>query len=305
MTRKTFDIRLPVLEALGAGRAVVALESTIIAHGMPYPQNVETALEVERIVEEAGAVPATLAVLSGRITVGLTPEEIERLATGGNVMKAGERELPLAAATKRDAATTAGASIAIAAAAGIDVFVTGGIGSVGPDAHRDFDISADLAALAEYPVITVCAGAKAFMDIAGTLEVLETLRVPVATWRTDEFPLFYSRGSGHRSSWRVESADEVAAFFDAKRELGQVGGLLVGVPVPAQDELPLEELLSVVETAKKKWREAGSRGNRMTPFILSTIQSETQGRSLRANIALIRNNARIGAEIAQALRLRE
>jgi pseudouridine-5'-phosphate glycosidase len=305
MTRKTFDIRPHILEALGAGRAVVALESTIIAHGMPYPQNVETAMAVEKIVEDAGAIPATLAVLDGRVTVGLTAEEVERLATARNVMKAGERELPLALATKRDAATTAGASIAIAAAAGVNVFVTGGIGSVGPEAWKDFDISADLAALAEYPVVTVCAGAKAFMDIPGTLELLETLRVPVAMWRTDEFPLFYSRGSGCGSGWRVDSAEEVAEVFRARRELGQRGGVLVGAPVPEGDALPLEELLPVVEAAKRKWREEGARGSRMTPFILSTIQTETQGRSLRANIALIRNNARIGAEIAQALRLRE
>lgn len=282
-------------------RPVVALESTIIAHGMPYPVNVETALAVEEIVRAQGAEPATLGLLDGRIVVGLDAAEIERLGTGRNVMKCCERDIPMAVALGADAATTAGASIAIAAAAGLSVFVTGGIGAVGPQAATDFDISADLPAIAQYPVVTVCAGAKAFMDIGATLEWLETQRVPVATWGSEEFPLFYSRHSGFQSGWRVDAAEEVASVFAAKRRLGLNGGLLVAVPVPEEQALPEEVTRGAIAEALQAAQTAGVKGKALTPFLLARIKELTGGRSLESNIALIRNNARVGGQIAAAL----
>jgi pseudouridine-5'-phosphate glycosidase len=301
MRAGAFSISPEVRAALAAGRAVVALESTIIAHGMPYPRNLETALAVEAAIRAAGAVPATLGVVAGEITVGLSGEQIRLLATHPEVMKAGERDLALAVAHGCHAATTAGASMAIAAAAGIRVFVTGGIGGVGPDAARDFDISADLAALASYKVVTVCAGAKAFMDVPATLEYLETLRVPVATWRAAEFPLFYARSSGCVSAWVVHEASELAAVFAARARLGLEGGILVGVPVPEAQALPPEITRAVIQAATEDVRRRGIAGPAFTPALLSATAERTGGRSLEANVALILNNARVGAEIARAL----
>ncbi len=302
MNREALRIAAHVAEALDTGRAVVALESTIIAHGMPYPVNRDTALAVERIVREGGAVPATLGMLDGEIVVGLSAEEIEIMATAKGVEKAGERDLPVLAARGKHAAVTAGASISIAAAAGIEVFVTGGIGGVGPMAARDFDISADLPAIAEYPVITVCAGTKAFMDVPATLEYLETARVPVATYRTDDFPLFYSRSSGVRSPWRVEEAEEIAAAWAAQKRLGRAGGFLVGVPVPEESALPEDRTRAAIAVAMDQIAAAGITGKAVTPFLLAAIKEATEGKSLAANIALIRNNAAVGAAIAVALR---
>ncbi len=283
---------------------IVALESTIIAHGMPYPRNVETALEVERIVREAGAEPKTLGILKGEIVVGLTPEQIEEIGTKQGVWKACERDIPLAVAQKADAAVTAGASMALAARAGIEVFVTGGIGAVGPHASRDFDISADLPAIAEYPVVSVCAGAKAFMDIGATLEWLETQRVPVGTWQAEEFPLFYSRRSGFASGWRVDRAEEVASAWDARKRLGFRGGMLIAAPLPAECALPEEETRAAIEEALSRAEISGVSGKGLTPFLLAEIKAITGGRSLESNVALIRNNARIGAEIAVAIERR-
>lgn len=297
MKASTFQISPRVRGA----RAVVALESTIVAHGMPYPVNVETARAVERIVEEEGATPATVGVMGGEVVVGLGAAQIEHLGTSGSVMKAGERDLAVARARRLDAATTAGASAAIASAAGIEVFVTGGIGGVGPYARDDFDISADLAALASYPVVTVCAGAKAFMDIAGTLELLETLRVPVVGYGTDDFPLFYTAHSGHAVSARAGSPEEVAALFRAHTELGMGTGMLVCVPVPEEYSLAEEELRRAMEAALERARAAGVTGKAYTPFVLAAIKEASGGRSLEANIALIQNNARVGARVARAL----
>ncbi|MCC6367912.1 MAG: pseudouridine-5'-phosphate glycosidase [Bryobacterales bacterium] len=302
MRRDRFVIDARVQQALDDGSPVVALESTIIAHGMPYPVNVETALAVERIVRQHGAVPATLGVVAGQVVVGLSPDQIELFGTSKEVEKAGERELPLVVARRAHAAVTAGASIAIAEAAGIRVFVTGGIGGVGPLAAKDFDISADLQAIAGYSVITVCAGTKAFMDVPATLEYLETMRVPVATWRSAEFPLFYSRRSGVKSDWVAQGAEEIARTFEAKMSLGMNGGMLVGVPVPEEQALPEEETRAVIGKAMARIRDTGITGKAVTPFLLSAIKDETGGRSLRANVALIRNNAGVGAEIAAALR---
>jgi len=280
---------------------VVALESTIIAHGMPYPQNVDTALDVERIVREAGAEPRTIGILGGEIIVGMSPHQIELMGTLKDVWKACERDIALAVAQGADAAVTAGASIALAARAGIDVFVTGGIGAIGPDAARDFDISADLPAIAEYPVLTVCAGAKAFMDIAATLEWLETHRVPVAVWRADEFPMFYSRSSGITGPWRVNEPDDIARAFAARRHLGFNGGMLLAVPLPEDDSMPALAVKQAIATALEQAHVEGVTGKALTPFLLSRIQELTAGRSLLSNIALIRNNARVGAEVAVAL----
>lgn len=304
MRSEMLKIAPKVAEALRDGRPVVALESTIIAHGMPYPDNVETAVAVEKIVEQAGAVPATLGVLGGRIIVGLDEAQIEFFGTSKDVLKACERDLPVAVAKGQNAATTAGASIAIAAGAGIRVFVTGGIGGVGPVASEDFDISADLVGIAVYPVLTVCAGTKAFMDVAATLEYLETLRVPVAMYMTDEFPLFYSRRSGCSSGWRVDSPEEAAAAFAVQLSLGMAVGMLLAVPVPEQDALPEAETRAAIDTAMASLRAAGVRGKAVTPFLLKAIKESTGGRSLAANKALIRNNARVGAETAVLLSAR-
>ncbi len=275
----------------------VALESTIIAHGMPYPANVETALAVEQIIREGGAEPRTLGILNGEIIVGMTPDQIEQLATRPGVWKACERDIPLAVSRGADAALTAGASLSVAARHGIEVLVTGGIGAVGPTASRDFDISADLPAIADYRVITVCAGAKAFMDIAATLEWLETHRVPVGVWQSDEFPLFYSRRSGFPAPWNVPHSAEAAAVFQAR----QNGGVLIAVPLPSADALPEEETRAAIATAIADAESAGIHGKSLTPFLLNRIKQLTMGRSLSANISLIRNNARVGAGIAKAL----
>ncbi len=279
----------------------VALESTIIAHGMPYPQNVETALEVESIVREAGAVPKTIGILNGQIIVGMSPGQIEQMGNSKSVWKACERDIALAVARKADAAVTAGASIALAARSGIRVFVTGGIGAVGPSAGRDFDISADLPAIAQYPVLTVCAGAKAFMDIAATLEWLETHRVPVAVWRSDDFPMFYSRTSGIAGPWRVDSAEEIARAFAVRRRMAFDGGMLLAVPLPEDDSMPELTVKHAVATAVEQARVEGVSGKALTPFLLGRIREITGGRSLQSNIALIKNNARVGAEVAVAL----
>jgi len=301
MTDAGFKIAPEVRAALQNRMPVVALESTIIAHGMPYPINVETARKVEQIVRDGGAVPATLGIIGGEIVVGLNADEIELMGTRHDVIKAGERDVAQAIARKAHAAVTAGSSIAIASAAGIRVFVTGGIGGVGPLAAQDFDISADLYAIADYPVITVCAGTKAFMDVHATLEVLETLRVSVAAWQTDEFPLFYTRRSGCKVDWVAQSASEIAAVFEAQQRLGIDRGMLIGVPVPEEAALPEQETSSAIDSALAKLKQSGITGKAVTPFLLSAIKENTEGRSLAANIALIQNNARIGAQIAVAL----
>jgi pseudouridine-5'-phosphate glycosidase len=290
-----------VQTALSSGAPVVALESTIIAHGMPYPVNMETALAVEAIVRAAGAVPATIGIIDGQIRVGLTEDAIKFFSTSTEILKAGERDIPFVVAKKLHAATTAGSSIAIAAAAGIRVFVTGGIGGVGPDAAEDFDISADLLAIAEYPCLTICAGTKAFMDVPATLEYLETQRVPVMVYRSNEFPLFYSRSSGCKVDWVAQEAADIADVYAAKLALGMDGGMLVGVPVSEADALPESVTQAAIQVALERIKGQGISGKAVTPFLLSAIKDETGGKSLQANIALIKNNAQIGAEVAVRL----
>lgn len=301
MNKSEIEIRKDVAHGLRMGAAVVALESTIIAHGMPYPQNVETALAVEEIVRQAGAIPATIAILNGKMKVGLTREEIEFIATAPAILKASDRDIPFILARKLSAATTVSASLAIAAAVEINVFVTGGIGGVGPEGYKTLDISSDLIALADYPCVTVCAGAKAFMDIPATLEYLETNRVGVVGYQTDTFPLFYTRGSCFKLDWRADTAEEVADIFKAKLNHQHAGGLLVGVPLTDEDALSFEETRHAIDIALEQANAQKITGKEVTPFILAAIKNETGGRSLTANIALIKNNARVGGQIANAL----
>ena len=293
----TNDVR----DALSRGGAVVALESTIIAHGMPYPDNVRTAREVEQIVREGGAVPATIAILQGRIHIGLSPDELEYLGREGrNIAKVSVRDLPFAVAMKRDGATTVASTMRLAAMAGIHVFATGGIGGVHRGAEDSFDISADMTEFAESNVAVVTAGAKAILDLALTLETLETLGVPVVGYGTDEFPAFYSRRSGHTVPMRCDTPDELAALMKAKWEMGLRGGVVVANPIPQGSEIPAEEIAPVIAAAVKSADERGIIGKDLTPFLLAEIAGVTGGRSLTANIALAKNNAEVGAAVAVA-----
>jgi pseudouridine-5'-phosphate glycosidase len=286
--------------ALREGRPVVALESTIISHGMPYPRNVAMAVEVEGIVREHGATPATVAVLDGRPRIGLTPDELEVLASDPEVGKASVRDLPVLLAQGRHGATTVAATMRLSALAGIPVFVTGGLGGVHRGAQQSFDISADLTELARTPVGVVCAGVKSILDIGLTLEALETLGVPVLGVGTDEFPSFYSRTSGHRAPMRADSAAEVAAVMHAQWELGLTAGLVVANPIPEADEIPPEAIGAAIDRALADLERLGIRGAGATPYLLGRIVELTDGASLTANIALVRHNARLGAGIARA-----
>lgn len=288
-----------VAEALANGEPVVALESTIISHGMPYPQNVAMATEVEGIIREHGAVPATIAVLHGRPRVGLAADDLELLARHGDVAKVSVRDLPLVVARGTHGATTVAATMRLAALAGIRVFVTGGLGGVHRGAQQTFDVSADLTELGTTSVAVVSAGVKSILDIALTLETLETLGVPVLVHGSDEFPSFYSRSSGHAAPNRVDSAAEVAAVMRAKWDLGLDGGLVVANPIPAEDEIPAAEIGGIIEEALADMEQLGIHGKDATPYLLGRIVEITGGASLTANIALVRHNARLGAAIAR------
>jgi pseudouridine-5'-phosphate glycosidase len=290
-----------VRDALAGGRPVVALESTIISHGMPYPRNVEMATEVEGIVREHGAVPATIAVLEGRPRIGLSPEDLELLASHADVAKVSVRDLPYVVARGTHGATTVAATMRLAAMAGITVFVTGGLGGVHRGAQQSFDISADLTELGGTPVAVVCAGVKSILDIGLTLETLETLGVPVLVDGSDEFPSFYSRGSGFRAPMRVDGADEVAAVVRAQLELGLRGGVVVAHPIPVDDEIPADEIGAVITRALADMEDRGITGKDATPYLLGRIVELTDGASLTANIALVRANARLGAAVAVSL----
>lgn len=291
-----------VATALAAGRPVVALESTIIAHGMPYPRNVETALAVEAIVRAGGAEPATIAVIGGRPRVGLDEAGIERLGRGGaSVPKLSTRDLAHAIALGRDGATTVAATMRIAALAGIAVFATGGIGGVHRGAETSFDVSADIGELSRSQVAVVTAGAKAILDLKLTLEMLESCCVPVVGFRTDEFPAFYSRASGLRVPMRVETAAEVAAMIVAQRRLGLMTGMVIANPIPDADEIPTVEIEPVIAAARAAAAARDITGKDVTPFLLARLAEATAGRSLDANIALVENNARVATEIAVEL----
>ncbi len=277
----------------------MALESTIIAHGMPYPQNAATAREVEAIVREAGAVPATIAILDGDAKVGLTDVELETLGRKGkDIRKVSTRDIAHAIARRQDGATTVAATMRLAAMAGIAVFATGGIGGVHRGAEQSFDISADLTEIAQSNVAVVTAGAKAILDLDLTLEKLETLGVPVIGYGTDEFPAFYSRESGCGVAMRCDTAAEVAAVMHAKWSMGLNGGIVVANPIPEADEIPASEIIPAIKAALNQAREKNIRGKEVTPFLLAEIARITEGRSLKANIALVKNNARLAAEIA-------
>lgn len=290
-----------VRAALDKGSAVMALESTIIAHGMPYPQNVETAREVEKIVRDGGAVPATIAILGGEVKIGLTVGELDYLGREGrSIRKVSVRDLPYVAARKLDGATTVASTMRLAAMAGIQVFATGGIGGVHRGAEKTFDISADMTEFANSNVAVVTAGAKAILDLALTLETLETLGVPVVGYGTDEFPAFYSRSSGHTVPMRCDSATELAQLMHAKWAMDLKGGVVVANPIPAAFEIPAGEIAPVIEAAVAKADAKGVIGKELTPFLLAEIANVTAGRSLAANIALAKHNAAVGAAIAVA-----
>ena len=295
------EIKPEVREALANGKAVVALESTIIAHGMPYPKNVETALAVEDVIRKNGAVPATIAIIDGVIKVGLTPEEIEYLGTAKGVMKVSRRDFPVVMAKKMDGATTVAGTMMAAAMAGIKVFVTGGIGGFHRGAGETHDISADLEELKQTNVTVVCAGVKSILDIPGTLEYLETKGVPVVTCGGDYFPAFYSRSSGIPAELREDDPQVIADMIRAKDELGLGGGMLVACPVPEEDEIPFEKMDGVIKEALKECEEQGVKGKRITPFLLSKVKDLTEGASLEANIKLVLHNADIGSRIACGL----
>ena len=295
------DLHPPVAAALAAGRPVVALESTIITHGMPWPDNDRMAANVERIIEDEGAVPATIAVIDGRIKIGLSASEPEALARTTGAMKLSRADLAFAAAQGRTGGTTVAATMICAAMAGISVFATGGIGGVHKGAETSFDISADLDELARTPVVVVSAGAKAILDIEKTLEVLETRGVPVVAYRSDVMPAFWSRTSPFPAPLRLDEADAIAAFFRTRQALGLVGGMLVANPVPEADEIPAERMAGTIAEAQAAATEAGVTGKGVTPFLLQKILELTAGESLKTNIALVENNARLAAGIAKAL----
>ena len=298
MYRDYLDVNPEVEKALDEGRPVVALESTIIAHGMPYPKNVETALAVEEVIRKNGAVPATIGILGGRIKIGLTKEEIEYMAHAENVLKVSRRDLPYVIARKLDGATTVAGTMIAAHMAGIKLFVTGGIGGVHRGAGESFDISADLEELKMTDVTVVCAGAKAILDIPATLEYLETAGVPVIAYGTDEIPAFYSRSSGEKANCRLDTPEEIGALISMKEELGLKGGILVTCPIPEADQIPADEINGVIDEAIREAEEQGVKGKDITPFLLSRVKDLTEGRSLEANIKLVLNNADIGSKIA-------
>ncbi|WP_296604862.1 pseudouridine-5'-phosphate glycosidase [Nocardioides sp.] len=288
-----------VAQALRDGAPVVALESTIISHGMPYPQNVAMATEVEDILREAGAVPATIAVLDGRPRIGLSTDDLELLASHGDVAKVSVRDLPFVVARGAHGATTVAATMRLAALAGIRTFVTGGLGGVHRGAPQSFDESADLTELGTTDVAVVSAGVKSILDIGLTLERLETLGVPVLAYGADEFPSFFSRSSGHAAPMRADTPAEIAATMAAKWNLGIAGGVVIANPIPVEDEIPADEIGVIIDQALADMDALGIHGKDATPYLLGRIVEITGGASLTANIALVRNNARLGAAIAR------
>lgn len=288
-----------VKKALEENRPVVALESTIISHGMPYPKNVETALKVEQTIREHGAVPATIGIIDGEPIIGMTPEEIEQFGKRKGVLKVSRRDLPVVYAKKLWGATTVATTMILANQAGIEVFVTGGIGGVHRGATETMDISADLQELAKTNVTVVCAGAKAILDLPLTLEYLETMGVPVLGFKTEELPAFYNSHSGLKVDYKVESAQEMAKIIKAKRDNGLVGGILLTNPIPEEYEMPKDVIDQAIETALKSMEKEGIKGKECTPYLLKTITELTGGDSLESNIKLVLNNAAVGSEVAK------
>lgn len=296
---KYLSVSEEVKQALAEGKPVVALESTIISHGMPYPKNVETALNVEKIVRENGAVPATIAIIKGKITVGLSKEEIEYLGKEGlAVTKASRRDLPVLCALGANGATTVATTMIGAALAGVKVFATGGIGGVHRGAETTMDISADLEEFAMTPVLVVCAGCKSILDIGLTLEYLETKGVPVIGYKTAELPAFYTTHSGFKVDYKLDDAATVAKAWAAKLEMGMQGGMVVANPIPEEYAMDLDYINSNIEAAVEECNRLGIKGKETTPFLLDKIQKLTEGKSLAANIQLVYNNAKVAAQIA-------
>jgi pseudouridine-5'-phosphate glycosidase len=298
LLKSYMDILPEVQAALDHGQPVVALESTIISHGMPYPQNVETAKKVEDIIRGQGAVPATIGIIEGRIKIGLTPDELEFMGKEKNILKVSRRDLPIVISKKLNGATTVATTMICAALADIKVFVTGGIGGVHKGAEVTFDISADLTELANTDVTVICAGAKSILDIGLTLEYLETLGVPVLAYQTEEFPAFYTRKSGFKADYRVDTPEEVALAMKAKWDLGLKGGMVIGNPVPQHLAMDEDVIKKAIEDALIEAKELGIKGKETTPFLLAKIKENTGGDSLDSNIELVYNNALVGANIA-------
>ena len=290
-----------VAAARAAGKPIVALESTIISHGMPYPQNVQMAREVEQIIRDGGAVPATIAIIGGKICVGLSAEQLELLGTAPDALKVSRRDLPYALAQNKLGATTVAATMICAELAGIQVFVTGGIGGVHRGAETSFDISADLQELAQTSVAVVCAGVKSILDIGLTLEYLETHGVPVVSVGQRGFPAFFTRESGFNADFQIDGAAEQAAFIHTKWQLGLKGGVVVSNPVPAAAAMPKEEIDRITAQALAEADAGGVTGKAVTPFLLGRIKQLTDGRSLATNIALVMHNAAVGAALARAM----
>ncbi len=295
------DILPEVAQALKEGKPVVALESTIISHGMPYPQNVETALKVEQIIRDNGAVPATIAVIGGRLKAGLSPEEIEYFGKKGQaIAKASRRDLAVLCARGQDGATTVTTTMIIAHMAGIKIFATGGIGGVHRGAETTMDISADLEELGQTPVMVVCAGAKSILDLGLTLEYLETRGVPVIGYGTEELPAFYTRQSGFKVDYRMDTPQELAAVFKTQNDLGFKGGMLVTNPIPEAYAMPLEIINAAIDQAISECESKGIHGKETTPFLLARVAELTGGNSLASNIQLVFNNAKVAAQTAVA-----
>ncbi len=300
---KSFKLKInpQVREALTRLQPVVALESTIIAHGMPFPQNVTTALEVEQIIRNHGAVPATIGIINGELIVGLTEDEINFLAQSQNVIKVSRRDLPFVIARRQHGATTVAATMIIAALAGIKVFVTGGIGGVHRGAGDSFDVSADLQELAQTDVAVISAGVKSILDIASTLEYLETHGVPVVTYGSPDFPAFYTSKSGVCSPYQIDDAKEIAQVLQIKWDLGLRGGMVIANPVPSTHQMPPQAINEAIAVALQQADALDIRGKAITPYLLDAIKDLTAGKSLEANIQLVYNNAKLGARIAVEL----
>ncbi len=296
------DINEEVKEALENHKPVVALESTIISHGMPYPKNYETALEVENIVREQNSVPATIAIINGRLKAGLTKNEIEYLAKEGErIFKASRRDIAFIVSKKISGATTVASTMLIAEMAGIKIFATGGIGGVHRNANNSFDISADLQELAKTNIAVVCAGAKAILDLNLTLEYLETFGVPVIGYKTDELPAFYSRNSGIKLDFKMNSPKEIADFLNTKRKLNLSGGVVIANPIPKEYQMDFEFINKLIEQAVEESEKLKIKGKEITPFLLSKVKDLSGGKSLEANIQLVFNNAKLASEIACGL----
>ncbi len=296
---KHLDLTAEVRQALEEGKPVVALESTIISHGMPYPKNVQTALAVEKTIRENGAVPATVAIIGGRLKAGLTADELEYFGKKGTaITKVSRRDIPGIVAKGQDGATTVAATMMIAAMAGIKVFATGGIGGVHRGAAQTMDISADLDEFTKTPVMVICAGAKAILDLNLTMEYLETRGIPVYCYRTDELPAFYTRNSGIRAPFRADSARELADIWKAKTELGIQGGFIVANPIPREYSMDPVRINGAIDEAISEMNALGIRGKETTPYLLDKVQKLTGGESLESNIRLVLNNAALAAQIA-------